>query len=162
MLLGILSDTHDQLERTRRAVELLQASGAEALIHCGDFTSAVVVEMCAVLPCWFVFGNNDDWTIPELKQAAKDTGAACLGWAGEVELGGKRIGVAHGHLHTDVRKLVAAQPDYLLTGHSHFAEDRRVGSLRWINPGALHRAREFSAAVLDLQTDDLQVISVPR
>ena len=36
--LGILSDTHERLERAQRAIHLLQAQGAEALVHCGDLT----------------------------------------------------------------------------------------------------------------------------
>ena len=64
MLLGILSDTHDRLDRTRAAVELLLAEGAEALIHCGDLTVPEIVPICAVLPCYFVFGNNDADDIP--------------------------------------------------------------------------------------------------
>ncbi len=39
MRLGILSDTHDELERTRVAIALLRRAGAEALIHCGDLSS---------------------------------------------------------------------------------------------------------------------------
>ncbi len=64
MHLGILSDTHDQLDRTRRAVELLRAEGAEALAHCGDLTRPEMVAMCAVLPCYFTFGNHDADHIP--------------------------------------------------------------------------------------------------
>ena len=162
MMLGLLSDTHDQLHRTQRAIELLQAVGAESLIHCGDFTSPVILELCAVLPCYFVFGNNDDFSIPDLKRTAEQTGAVCLEWAGEVTLGGKRIAVTHGHLHSDVRRLLAAQPDYLLSGHSHIAGESRAGASRRINPGALHRARELSVAVLDLECDELRFLTVPK
>ncbi|MDB5341514.1 MAG: metallophosphoesterase [Planctomycetaceae bacterium] len=162
MLLGILSDTHDQLARTQAAVEILRAAGAEALVHCGDLIETPIIEACSVLPCYFVFGNNDCDNVSFLKQAAADSGAVCLGWGGVFELGGKRIGVVHGHLTSDVRRVLNDRPDYLLSGHSHLADDRRQGSVRWINPGALHRAREFSVALLDLETDSLQFLPVPR
>jgi len=162
MRLGILSDTHDRLTRTLHAVELLREAGAEALVHCGDLTGPAVVAACAVLPCTFVLGNNDSDNVPALQKAMAEVAAVFLGWGGEVTLAGKRVGVVHGHMHTDVRRLLAARPDYLLSGHSHFAADQRVGPTRRINPGALHRAEQFTVALLDLETDALQFLTVPR
>ena len=49
MILGILSDTHDRLARTERAVAALVAAGADALIHCGDLTGPDIVHACAEL-----------------------------------------------------------------------------------------------------------------
>src|SRR5262245_9269620 len=161
MRLGIISDTHDRLDRTNRAVELLQAAGAAALIHCGDLMSPDIVFACGALPSYFVFGNND-FELVELRQAMKAIDAVCLEWAGEITLAEKRIAVTHGHLHKDLRRLVATKPDYLLYGHSHIASDRREDGIRWINPGALQRAEEYSVALLDLKTDKLEFITVPR
>ena len=158
MRIGILSDTHDEYARTERAVTLLRDSGATALIHCGDFIAESILKVCSVLPLWFVFGNNDSDSVPHLQRAAAECGATCLGWGGIVELGGKRNAVTHGHMSTDVRRLLTAQPDYLLTGHSHIPDDSRVGSVRRINPGALHRADDFTVALLDLDTDELQFL----
>jgi predicted phosphodiesterase len=50
--------------------------------------------------------------------------------------------------------------DYLLHGHSHLTRDERVGRTRIINPGALHRAREKTVALLDTATDALKFITV--
>src|SRR4051794_14609308 len=107
MRLGILSDTHDDLARTWRALQLLRDEGAEALIHCGDLASPPIVAACAVLPFWFGFGNHDADHVPALQQAAAETGAVCLGWAGEVELAGRLIAVAHGHMSYDIRRALA-------------------------------------------------------
>ena len=59
MRIGIISDTHDQVARTRAAVHRLADSGARALIHCGDITIPDVVYELAPLPSHFVFGNCD-------------------------------------------------------------------------------------------------------
>ncbi len=160
MLLGILSDTHDQRERTRRAVELLVERGAQSLVHCGDFVDPMIVPICAALPLYFVFGNNDADVVPLLRETGRLTGAVCLEWGGLVELAGKRIAVTHGHMRTDVRQLSQSSPDYFLSGHSHFALDHREGACRWINPGALHRADEYTVALLNLQTDELAFLKV--
>jgi uncharacterized protein len=113
------------------------------------------------LPCHFVFGNNED-DLPALRKAMAESGAVCLEWGGEALIAGKRVAVTHGHMGSDVRRLLAAHPDYLLSGHSHLADDRMDGPTRRINPGALHRAGNFSVALLDLESDDLRFLAVPR
>ena len=160
MRLGILSDTHNQSDRTRRAVEMLIGRGAEVLVHCGDFTRPDILTACAVLPCYFVFGNNDSDNVSGLRRVAGEVGAVCLEWGGVVDLGCKRIGVTHGHMRIDVNRVLAQEPDYLFSGHSHFADDFRDGGVRRINPGALHRAGEFTVALLDLDRDELEFLRV--
>jgi putative phosphoesterase len=161
MRIGILSDTHDQVERTARAVRVLAAEGAACLIHCGDLTGPAIVDACACaeLPSYFVFGNCDD-DPAALRRAMALTGATCLGLSGEIELGGKRIAVTHGDSPREVRRLAALGPDYLFYGHSHHAADERDGPTRRINPGALHRAASWTVALLDLDTDTLRSLTV--
>ncbi len=159
MRIGIVSDSHDHLKRTARAVSLLIAEGAEVLIHCGDLIGPEVVRLCGQLPSYYVFGNND-FDEETLRSAIRDVGGTCLEWGGEVTLGGKRIAVSHGDLLKELRRLAAAGPDYLLYGHSHVADDRRDGPTRWINPGALHRAVEHTVGLLDLDADELRFLKV--
>ncbi len=161
MLLGIISDTHDRHERTRRAVDLLIARGAQSLVHCGDFVDPMILPICTAAPLYFVFGNNDADVVPHLREAARITGAVCLEWGGVIELAGKRIAVTHGHSRPDVRRVSQPLPDYFLSGHSHIAMDYRDGACRWINPGALHRADEYTVALLNLATDELEFMKVP-
>lgn len=159
MRIGILSDTHDRLDRTTRAIRLLVDSGAEALIHCGDLTEPSIVYECAALPCTFVFGNNEE-DFQGIRQAITATGGACLEFGGEITLASRRIAVSHGHLGKVIRGLAASSPDYFLFGHSHVPTDNREGPTRWINPGALHRAESWTVAILDLQADDLKFLTV--
>ncbi len=162
MKLGILSDTHNQLARCQQAVALLRAAGAEALVHCGDFTEPDILATCAVLPCYFVLGNNDALCVPELQEVAQRTGAHSLKYGDVIALDAKTVAVTHGHLGTEVRRLQALQPDYLLSGHTHSPDDCFSDGIRYINPGALHRARNFTVAVLNLKSDELTFLTVPR
>lgn len=161
MLLGVLSDTHDELLRTRVAVALLVDAGADALVHCGDLTTPAILEACAVLPLHFVLGNHDADGVPALTAAAARCGAVSLGWGGVIDLPGVRVGVTHGHLTTDVRRVLAARPAYLFTGHSHEPHDRVEGGVRRVNPGALHRADAYTVAVVDVAGGDVRFLTVP-
>src|SRR5262249_10381153 len=97
MRIGILSDTHNQLARTKIAVDRLVHAGAEALVHCGDITSPEVVLALRGLPSYFVFGNCDD-RLGELRKAIQEIGGICLEWGGLISLGSRRVAITHGHL----------------------------------------------------------------
>ena len=159
MRIGILSDTHDHVKRTARAVRRLVAEGAETLIHCGDLTGPDVVYECAALPTHFVFGNND-YDEKGLRRAMAEIGAVCLGRGGLFELAGKRIAVTHGDSNKEIQRLSEAGPDYLFFGHSHCPADDREGPTRWINPGALTRAARWTVATLDIDTDTLKLLTI--
>src|SRR5947209_1884299 len=105
MLIGILSDTHDRVDRAARAVEALRSAGAEALIHCGDLTGPAVVRACGVLPSYYVYGNND-FDRDALRVAMDEVKGVCLGFGGEVALGGRRIAVTHGDSPREFRRLL--------------------------------------------------------
>ena len=159
MRIGILSDTHDQVARTGRAVARLIDAGAEALIHCGDLTGPDIVDECAGLPAYFVLGNCD--TNPgALRRAIAATGGVLLGTGGLITLADRRIAVTHGDESREIRRLLAERPDYLFTGHSHRAADEHDGPTRRINPGALHRATIWTVALLELDTDQLTMLTL--
>ncbi len=159
MRIGILSDTHDRHQRTALAVARLRAEGVEALVHCGDITTPEVVYELAGLPSHFVLGNNDD-DESALRWAIGAIEGVCLGHGGEVTLAGRRIAVTHGDRPDQVRRLRRAAPAYLLSGHTHQRLDRRDGPTRLINPGALHRAAEYTVACLDLDTEVLTFLKI--
>jgi hypothetical protein len=161
MIVGIMADTHNHVARTRSAIDLLQGEGVDVLVHCGDLATPEIVAECAILPFYFVFGNHDADMVGLLRAAAKQHGATCLEWGGEFSLAGKRLAVTHGHLASDLRPLLATEPDYLFTGHSHEPRDWREGNTRRINPGALYRASEFTVATLEVATDSVQFLTVP-
>jgi len=160
MLIGILSDTHDRVDAMAAAMKLLRESGAQFFIHCGDVGSERVLDHLAGLPCAFVFGNTD-WDRAALARYAQTIGVACHGSFADLELGGRRIAVVHGDDFRLKQRLLAEQRhDYLLQGHTHVRADERIGRTRLINPGALHRAREKTVALLDTDGDVLRFLSL--
>ena len=155
MKIGILSDTHGNTARTKRAAETLRDQGVAAVFHCGDIGSqAVLIALAeafceAGIPVHAVVGNVDfEDYLP--------AGINLHGRFAEIELAGKKIAVVHGDDFSRLQQAVRGQKfDYLFTGHTHAREDRRDGRTRIINPGAIQRAARPGFAVLDLASDVL-------
>jgi putative phosphoesterase len=161
MKIGILSDTHNDGATTKRALQAFRRSGVHTLFHCGDLTSAEMVQHFRGFEVYFVRGNMDRHHVQALTVAiAAQSGAFWLGKGGEVELDGRRFAITHGDREEVLETLLFAEPDYLFTGHTHRHHDERIGPTRLINPGALggtrHEAR--SICILDPATDQLEVI----
>ena len=161
MIVGILSDTHDRVDAMAAGMALLRQGGATFFIHCGDVGSERVLDHLAGTRAAFVFGNTD-WDRAPLARYARHLDLACHPSLAELELGGKRFAVTHGDDAKLVRRLLDGQRhDDLLHGHTHARADSRVGKIRVINPGALHRVKEKTVALLDTDADKLTVLTVP-
>ena len=98
--------------------------------------------------------------IPDLLAAAEQHNAPSLKCGGVVTFEEKRIALCHSHLTMDLRPLLDAEPDNLLSGHSQTTSDSMHSSTRRINPGTLFRASTFTVAVLDLTTGNRSFIKV--
>lgn len=136
MKIGIISDTHSLLRP-----EVFDAfEGVEYILHAGDVGDpGILIELEAIAPVTAVWGNVDGGelrgTLPEVA---------------EVELGGAKVVVIHGHqFGTPKPELVTAEyphADLVVFGHSHQPVIREVRGTLAINPGSAGRAR-FSQPV---------------
>ena len=160
MKIGILSDTHDQMDAAVAAVRLLKQAGAEALIHYGDVGRTTILDQLVGQPAAFVWGNTDYDRIA-LQRYAQQIGIDCFGEWGELTWGGKRIALLHGDDSILRRQLLDGQNyDYLFQGHTHQKTDQRIGRTRLINPGALYRAAVKTVALLETGNDQLDFLTV--
>lgn len=133
-MIGVLSDTHDNLTRVREAVRLFNDAGCDLVIHAGDFVAPFAVEALRDLlaPVKAVFGNCDGEK-PGLIRAFKG-----LGEIGPAPLtfghGGRRFLVCH--LDSAIEGHLAAKSfDIIIFGHTHQPlAEIRDGTLL-VNPG---------------------------
>ena len=150
MRLGILSDSHGRFERTRAALRLLEKEGASCIVHCGDVGGVSVFDELVGRNVRFVWGNTDypDASLREYLRAVGlvEPDSVPL----RLDFGGKSVAVFHGHESQFQTALATGGVDYILHGHTHVARDEHIGGVRVINPGALHRARVFTVATLDV------------
>ncbi len=159
-VLGILSDSHADVERTRSAIERLQASGATEFVHCGDFETEEVVDLFAGLRAHLTWGNCD--RVVPMGRYARALDIDAQHPLGEITVDGKRILFLHGDDDALLRRALAEQPHFLLHGHTHRKEDTMHGLTRVINPGAFTRTRPNPRTVARLvpATGELQFIPV--
>lgn len=144
MLVGLVSDTHDNAPIVRAAVSFLREQAPDLVVHAGDVTAPRTVALFAGLPCAFLRGNNDD---PRgLDPALARHGFEPLALDREWELAGVRVAAHHGHLPPHL----TAEPDVLIHGHSHQRRVVRVGRTLVVNPGALYRVAQRTIALIEL------------
>jgi putative phosphoesterase len=154
MLVGVVSDTHDNLGLARSAINLFDDRGVDAVVHCGDviapFTAVVFdrgVEFYAVR------GNNDgEWALSDAVGAF----GTYLGEMGELDLGGAAFAVYHGTAEPVVDALLASgKYDYVCRGHTHERVIEERGGTIHVNPGGLPidgADDAFHVATIDTET----------
>lgn len=161
MKIGIVSDTHGHVARTKAAASLLAQANVEAVLHCGDIGSAEVIRQLYDWPGHFVVGNVDQGIENELADAMSQQQT----WHGEFAdfvLHERRIAIAHGHDRKRLESCLASDVyDLVCCGHTHQAQQRRVGNTLLLNPGALYRSAAPSCAVVDLATLEVQMLLLP-
>lgn len=134
MLVGLVSDTHDNEAEAAYVAAFFRAQGVEQAFHLGDVTQPETLAPFAGIPLVVVRGNNDEEPWPD-------------SW--RQELAGVRVGATHGHDRSLLRGLVESC-ELVLHGHTHQRRVERVGGALVVNPGALHRAPMHTCALLEL------------
>ncbi|MBS3733422.1 MAG: metallophosphoesterase family protein [Phycisphaerae bacterium] len=159
MRVALVSDSHGDVRRLRRALDALVARGAEAVVHCGDVGS---VECVAALgdaaPTALAVAGNMDRRVDQLAAAAERAGVTFSTRHVELDIGGgaetpSGLVATHGDDARLLAELIRGEQfAYVCHGHTHRRRDERFGAVRVINPGALRHPRGGSgpgAALLD-------------
>ena len=150
--IGIISDTHDRLDKVRQAVALFNRLKPDRVVHCGDVVAPFVLrEMGGLsMPVVAVFGNCDG-DKPALRKHAEELGFSLQEGPLGFELGGKRIVVSHKPLGP------APECDFYLHGHTHKLL-HETGRPVVINPGECcgWLSGRATAALLDTETSEVE------
>jgi putative phosphoesterase len=162
MKIGILSDTHDNLEAITRAVKELNARQVDFVIHAGDYCAPFSLKPFSELASdWLgVLGNNDG----EAKGLTAVSGGRIKEGNAVLEYGGKRILVDHVNpLRNALAK--SGQFDLIVFGHTHNLEIYREEECLCVNPGEVcgYLTGRHTVVCLDLDglaPDKVDVISL--
>lgn len=160
MKIGIISDTHNNIALTKKALKIFQEHSVELIIHAGDFTSPKMLDIFSNLKCIFVFGNSDI-DIEAINNQAQHLGFDPIKSFNDFSVGSKRIIVFHGDNVPMFRKAVmSGDYDYIIKGHTHIFENYTSKNTRIINPGSLFGDTEETIAILETDTGKVEKIRV--
>jgi len=158
MLIGVISDTHDNLPMTARAVRELASRGVAMLIHAGDYVAPFTLRVVlrAGLPVVGVFGNNDG----ERAGLNKLCGNIFQG-PHRFEAAGRRIVVAHSP--EELAEAIEPGDELAVCGHTH-EPDIEAGPPLTVNPGEAGGwlTGHATAAIVDLKAMNAEIIELGR
>jgi uncharacterized protein len=158
MRLGLISDTHDNVTMIKAAIKRLNELDVELVLHAGDHISPFTAKPYAELKAKMigVYGNNCAER-EKLKEVYAAVGKELVGNFAEVEAGGKRIALVHGHDEALLRALtMRGFYDVVVHGHDHKAKIAEVGSTLVINPGEVGGWLYGRSSLALLDTDGLK------
>ena len=159
--IGVISDSHDNIGNLKKAFVMMKEQGVEVLIHCGDFCAPFMIKELedSGFKVHCVFGNTDDRFF-STRIADKSENIILHGDLGELELGGKRIGITH---FPKLAKGLACTNDYdyVFFGHNHIKSLEDVNGCKLVNPGELAGYKNKSSfAIIDTSTDKVEFSDV--
>ena len=167
MKIAIISDTHDNLATTGKALQWLKKKKIKLLIHCGDVCSPSMLKEISRLfkgKIHLVFGNVDGDPYSMLK--AKEPNIVFHGDAGELNVNDKKLAFCHKFL--PAQGLAASgKYDLVFYGHTHQPGEEKVVTsnrdCRLVNPGTLAGMfNKATFAVYNTKTDLLELKLVER
>lgn len=159
MKIGVVSDTHNNLQNVQRIVELFNAAQVDRIIHTGDITQAKTLDVFAELtmPLYGVFGNNDQER-DSLDEAVTRHGFTFQDPPLVLEWQERSIMVVHNPL--ELERHLNEHHDLALHGHTHLYRFEKRAEQVMFNPGecAGHMAGFNAIGVLDLADLSVEIL----
>ena len=161
--IGLISDTHDNLEAIDRAVKVFEKERVEFVLHAGDWNAPFALVGLARVKAKLigVFGNIDG-DREALASKAKGLGVDLLGDLGVVKIGGLRIAILHGKDDRIVEAIARSGVyDLVVRGHTHQPKVDKVNKTLIVNPGEAcgYLTGKRSVAIFDVETRTVEFIS---
>lgn len=162
MNIGVISDTHDQIENLAQAIAFFILKDVEAVLHCGDWISPFTLEYYKPLhqPIFGVFGNNDGDKFLHQRVARRlDLDLTMEDHLLTHEFGGKHIAIYHGTSEGIVSALnKCGDYDAVFYGHNHAAKIETYQNTLSMNPGTLMSNKRPSVGLYDTETNSGELI----
>ncbi len=165
MLIGAISDSHDNLPLIEKAVEKLNQKKVALVLHAGDFVAPFTIARFKKLNCQFigVFGNNDGDHELLKKRFSETTNCSVHERFTQVTVEGYRIALLHGHETELLNAIIdTGYFDAVIHGHSHNRNVERRGKTLAVNPGELcgYLTGKASFALLDTKVPGATIVEL--
>lgn len=157
MLIGVLSDIHDQLDNLQQAIAVFNERQVAAVIFCGDFCSPIPSRALGAgfngdIHCVFGNGDGDRFQIANIAQNQYPN-LKLHGEYAELDFEGVKVAVTHYPFYASA---LARTGDYqaVFSGHTHESHEVRMEDCLWVNPGEILGWKgEPSCVIYDTEAD---------
>jgi len=154
MLIGILSDSHDNLPQLEKAVYLFNGKKVQFVLHAGDFVAPFTIPKLKALACDFkgIFGNNDG----EKQGLERASQGRITEGPLRFDINGIKITLVHDLKAIELEKETA---QLVVFGHTHKPRILKDNNRILINPGEcggwLYGKSTVAIADLSLMTTEI-------
>jgi len=159
MLVGAISDTHDNMDQVEKAERVFRDHDVKAIIHCGDFITPLVYDQLATLnvPFYGVFGNND---YEEALRAHSHSQIKKEPY--RFSLGGRAFYICH-ESRLAGEDQIPHGIDIVVYGQTHKVEVRKTGTMLMLNPGESCGwvYGRSTVALIDSETLNVEIVELP-
>lgn len=165
MLIGAISDSHDNLPQVEKAVQTLNNQKVGLVLHAGDYVSGFVIPKFEALNCKLigVLGNNDGDHELLKKRFGETNNCTIHDRFTTVTIKGYRIALLHGNETELLTAIIdSGSFDAVIHGHSHNSGIERKGKTLSINPGELcgYLTGKPTLAILDTDKNEARIIEL--
>ena len=166
MLVGLISDTHDNLPQVDKAIARLNEENVGLVLHAGDYVAAFTVARFKNLKAKLigVLGNNDgDHDLLRSKFHENERLELREGNFAEIMVDGLRIALLHGAKAKLLENLIdKGSFDVVVYGHSHIPKVLKKGKTLIVNPGEVcgYLTGKSTLALLDTVTREVRIVDI--
>jgi uncharacterized protein len=165
MKIAILSDSHDHIWNLEKALDAVNAQGADVLLHCGDLVAPFIIAQIAEAfagPIHILEGNNDGDGRLQQQVASKFRQVTLHGIYAELAVGSRRIAMIH---YPEPARRIAQSGhfDLVCYGHNHLQNWEQIGDCYLVNPGeVMGRFGAPSWGLYDCETHKYRFQAIER
>ena len=148
MLVGVVSDTHNNIKNIKKIISLFNEEQVDLVIHTGDISKATTLEIFSDLnsPLVGVFGNND--RIEEcLKEVCEEYNFNFQEPPLSLTLESKKVAVFHEPELIDGYIKEHKDTDIILHGHTHRHKEETTDGIIYFNPGESAGSMEGKSSI---------------
>ena len=165
MLIGLMSDTHDNLPAVEKAVKRLNEEKVDLVLHAGDYVAPFVIPKFKALNMKLigVFGNNDGDHELLRKRFSETTNCEIRGRFAEIDADGFKIALFHGD-ETELLNALTSREcfDAVVYGHAHVTVTRKNRGMLVVSPGEVcgYLTGKSTIALLDTVKREARIIEL--
>jgi len=165
ILIGIISDTHDNLPMVEKAVNRLNQEKVNLVLHAGDYVAPFVIPKFKALNAKLigVFGNNDGDHELLKKRFSETSNCEVRERFALIDAEGFKIALLHGDETQLLDALTACESlDAIVHGHAHTTRTESKGNVLIINPGEVcgYLTGKSTLALLDTAKKEAKIIQI--